>query len=53
MVLTILCVTLLVVLILAGAAKAETWKSSMHITNAAWFEDAAKFRLISRWGIGR
>lgn len=53
MVLAIFCFILLVVLISAGAAKAETWKSSMHIANATWFEDSAKFRLISRWGMAR
>ena len=53
MVLTILCLSLIVVLVVAGAAKLETWKSSMHVTNVQWLEDSAKFSLISRWGITR
>jgi hypothetical protein len=53
MILAILCFFIIVVLIVAGAAKFETWKSSMHITNVQWLEDSAKFRMITRWGITR
>ncbi len=53
MILAILCLSFIVVLVVAGGAKLETWKSSMHVTNVQWLEDSAKFSLISRWGITR
>ena len=53
MILAILCFSFIVVLVVAGVAKLETWKSSMHVTNVQWLEDSAKFSLISRWGITR
>ncbi|MEJ2333855.1 MAG: hypothetical protein P8Y08_13910 [Desulfobulbaceae bacterium] len=53
MMLAILCFSFIVVSVVAGAAKLEIWKSSMHVTNVQWLEDSAKFSLISRWGITR
>lgn len=54
MILAIFCCSFIIVaLIVVGAAKLETWKSSMYITNVQWLEDSAKFSLISRWGITR
>lgn len=53
MILAILGFSLVGILIAAGAIRSGSWKSSMHIVNANWLEDPAKFRLLARWGITR
>lgn len=50
MILLILSIALIVVLVIAGAAKSQVWNSGRYMINSHGLDEAMKFNLISRWG---
>lgn len=50
MILLILSIALIVVLVVAGAAKAQVWNSGRYMINSNGLDDTMKFSVISRWG---
>lgn len=51
MILSILLSSLFIVLLAVGAVTLQPWKSRRHVLNVEWLDDAAKFELITRWGL--
>jgi len=51
MILAGFCFSIVVLLVVSGGVRSESFESSMHIMNARGLDDSAKFRLVSRWGI--
>ena len=51
MALFIIYFSLLVVLVAVGALILQPIKSSKHMLNVEWMNDAEKFALIARWGV--
>lgn len=43
------CLT--VVLVAVGAILLQSVKSSRHMLNVEWMDEAEKFALIARWGV--
>ncbi|MEJ2524668.1 MAG: hypothetical protein P8Y73_03735 [Desulfuromonadales bacterium] len=51
MILAICGIFVVVLLVVSGMVSAETRGNAQHMINAKWLDDAAKFRLVARWGI--
>jgi hypothetical protein len=51
MILAICGIFVVVLLVVSGMVSAEARGNAQHMINAKWLDDAAKFRLVARWGI--
>jgi len=40
----------MVILVLVGCLKLQTWNSSAHLLNAEGLDSSERFKLLSRWG---